>query len=133
MIFNCAWRRFLLNNVPVTHTAVPYFLYSAGILFREGLKALLVVVALVAGTREAGHHNRAKDIYAGALIAIVASIALAWGVNHLLTMTPRYAPRRNLPGARRRDAFLRQLMVYVEIASADVEELHQLLSKGRQR
>jgi high-affinity iron transporter len=69
----------------VTQTAVPYFLYSAGILFREGLEALLVVVALVAGTREAGHHNRAKDIYAGALIAIVASIALAWGVNHLIS------------------------------------------------
>jgi high-affinity iron transporter len=69
----------------VAHTVVPYFLYSAGILFREGLEALLVVVALVAGTREAGRASRAKDVYAGALVAIVASIALAWGVNHLIT------------------------------------------------
>jgi high-affinity iron transporter len=69
----------------VDHTVVPYFLYSAGILFREGLEALLVVVALVAGTREAGRSDRAKDIYAGALIALVASIALAWGVNHLIS------------------------------------------------
>jgi high-affinity iron transporter len=69
----------------VAHTVVPYFLYSAGILFREGLEALLVVVALVAGTREAGRDSRAKDIYAGALVAIVASIALAWGVNHLIS------------------------------------------------
>ena len=37
------------------------------------------------GTREAGHENRAKDIYLGALIAVVASIALAWGVNHLIS------------------------------------------------
>ncbi len=69
----------------MTHTAVPYFLYSAGILFREGLEALLVVVALVAGTREAKQEGRAKDIYAGALVAVVASIALAWGVNHLIS------------------------------------------------
>jgi high-affinity iron transporter len=71
--------------VHVDHTVVPYFLYSAGILFREGLEALLVVIALVAGTREAGHKNRAKDIYVGALVAVVASVALAWGVNHLIS------------------------------------------------
>ena len=69
----------------MAHTAVPYFLYSAGILFREGLEALLVVVALVAGTRGAGRESRAKDVYAGALVAVVASIALAWGVNHLIS------------------------------------------------
>ncbi len=67
------------------HTVIPYFFYSAGILFREGLEALLVVIALVAGTREAGHQGRAKEIYAGALIAVAASIALAWGVNHLIS------------------------------------------------
>lgn len=32
-------------------TPFPYFLYSAGILYREGLEALLVVAALVAGAR----------------------------------------------------------------------------------
>ena len=61
------------------------FSTAAGILFREGLEALLVVIALVAGTREAGHENRTKDIYVGALIAVAASIALAWGVNHLIS------------------------------------------------
>ena len=69
----------------MAHTVVPYFLYSAGILFREGLEAMLVVVALVAGTREAGQDSRARNIYAGALIAIAASVALAWGVNHLIS------------------------------------------------
>ncbi len=66
-------------------TVFPYFFYSAGILFREGLEAMLVIIALVAGTREAGHEGRSKDIYSGALIAVVASIALAWGVNHLIS------------------------------------------------
>jgi high-affinity iron transporter len=67
-----------------TSTALPYFLYSCGILFREGLEALLVIIALVAATREAGQQSRARDIYAGALIAIVLSLGLAWVVNHII-------------------------------------------------
>jgi high-affinity iron transporter len=67
-----------------TSTALPYFLYSSGILFREGLEALLVIIALVAATREAGQQSRARDIYAGALIAIVLSLGLAWVVNHVI-------------------------------------------------
>ncbi|MGH8013717.1 MAG: FTR1 family iron permease [Candidatus Binataceae bacterium] len=67
-----------------TSTVLPYFLYSTGILFREGCEALLVIIALVAGTREAGQSNRARDIYAGALAALALSIALAWGVNHVI-------------------------------------------------
>ncbi|HXZ87462.1 MAG TPA: FTR1 family protein [Candidatus Binataceae bacterium] len=67
-----------------TSTVVPYFLYSTGILFREGLEALLVIIALVAATREAGQSARAWDIYRGALIAIAVSLALAWAVNHVI-------------------------------------------------
>jgi high-affinity iron transporter len=67
-----------------TTTTVPYFLYSSGILFREGLEALLVIIALVAAVRQAGHVTRARDIYAGALIAVVCSILLAWAVQHVL-------------------------------------------------
>ena len=69
----------------MTRTVVPYFFYSAGILFREGLEAMLVVVALVAATREAGREGRVRNIYGGALVAIAVSIALAWGVNHLIS------------------------------------------------
>jgi high-affinity iron transporter len=65
-------------------TAVPYFLYSSGILFREGLEALLVIIALVAAVRQAGQVTRIRDIYAGALLAIATSIVLAWAVQHLL-------------------------------------------------
>ncbi len=65
-------------------TVLPYFLYSFGILFREGFEALIVVIALVAGTREAGETGKARGIYAGAALAIAVSVALAWSVNHFL-------------------------------------------------
>ena len=66
-----------------TTTAVPYFLYSSGILLREGLEALLVIVALVAAVRQAGQGIRVRDIYAGALSALLCSIILAWAVQHV--------------------------------------------------
>lgn len=65
-------------------TVLPYFLYSLGILVREGSEALLVIVALLAAVREAGQERRARDIYAGALLAIGVSLVLAWAVNHLI-------------------------------------------------
>ncbi len=65
-------------------TALPYFLYSSGILFREGLEALLVIIALVAGTRQAGQLARVRDIYLGAGVAVIASLILAWAVRYLI-------------------------------------------------
>jgi len=65
-------------------TVLPYFLYSLGILVREGSEALLVIVALLAAVREAGQERRARDIYVGALLAIGLSLALAWAVNHFI-------------------------------------------------
>src|SRR5271166_5851388 len=49
----------------MTHTAVAYFFYSLGLLFREGMEAMLVVVALAAGTRGAGRIGRASDTLEG--------------------------------------------------------------------
>ena len=69
----------------MTQTVVAYFFYSLGLLFREGMEAMLVIVALAAGTRGAGRIGRSRDIYAGAVAAIVASIVLAWAVNHLIS------------------------------------------------
>jgi high-affinity iron transporter len=73
-------------------TVVPYFLYSAGILFREGLEALLVILALAAGVRStvasgatrAGEARRTRSIYLGALAALGASIVLALLVYDLI-------------------------------------------------
>ena len=73
-----------MTKMETTSTVIPYFLYSSGILLREGLEALLVIIALVAGTREAGQEARARDVYAGGLLAIGVSIALAWAVNHVI-------------------------------------------------
>jgi high-affinity iron transporter len=69
----------------MTQTALAYFFYSLGILFREGMEAMLVVVALAAGTRGAGKIGRSRDVYVGAAAAIVASVMLAWAVNHLIS------------------------------------------------
>ena len=69
----------------INQTSVAYFFYSLGILFREGMEAMLVVVALAAATRGAGRIGRSRDIYAGALAAIVASLVLAWVVNNIIT------------------------------------------------
>ena len=69
----------------MAHTVIPYFFYSAGILFREGLEALLVVVALAAGTREVGRESRSREVYTGALFAVIASIVLAWVVNYFIS------------------------------------------------
>jgi high-affinity iron transporter len=69
----------------MTQTALAYFFYSLGLLFREGMEAMLVIVALAAATRSEGRIGRSRDIYAGAIAAIFASIVLAWAVNHLIT------------------------------------------------
>jgi high-affinity iron transporter len=69
----------------MTQTAVAYFFYSLGLLFREGMEAMLVIVALAAGTRGAGRIGRSRDIYAGAGAAIVASVVLAWAVKNLIS------------------------------------------------
>ncbi|MGH7779205.1 MAG: FTR1 family iron permease [Candidatus Binataceae bacterium] len=68
----------------MTGTAAPYFLYALGIILREGLEAMLVIVALAAGTRNVGGRDRSRDVYLGAMLAVVASIALAWAVNHVI-------------------------------------------------
>jgi len=68
----------------MTTTALPYFLYSSGILFREGLEAMLVIIALVAGVRQAGQLAQIRDIYLGGAAALLASLVLAWAVQHLL-------------------------------------------------
>ena len=69
----------------MTATPVPYFFYAFGILLREGLEAMLVVVALAAGVKQMGQGRRVREIYTGAMLAIVASILLAWGADRLIS------------------------------------------------
>ena len=54
------------------------FVQSAMILLREGLEAMLVIAALAAYLDKAGARARLSALYAGAALAIVASILVAW-------------------------------------------------------
>ncbi|TGD93890.1 FTR1 family iron permease [Methylobacterium nonmethylotrophicum] len=54
------------------------FAQAFTILFREGLEALLVVAALAAFLRRAGAADRIRPVYAGAGLAVVASLGMAW-------------------------------------------------------
>jgi high-affinity iron transporter len=64
--------------------AIPYFLYSLGILVREGLEALLVIIALAASVRNIDGAGKARGIYIGSLLAVGASLILAWIVYDMI-------------------------------------------------
>jgi len=90
----------------------------------------LVVVALAAGTRGAGRIGRSRDIYAGAIAAIFASIALAWAVNHLITDDASGHARRRLSTVRRSHTFLRQLVADLEGTGRPLDEVYLAQTRG---
>ena len=57
-----------------TTTTLPYFLYSSGILFREGLEALLVIIALAAWVFGEFVQRRSTRRAAGLITAIALLI-----------------------------------------------------------
>jgi high-affinity iron transporter len=57
--------------------ALSVALQSGSILLREGLEAMLVIAALAAIVRRAGALRQMKELYAGALLAVLASLAAA--------------------------------------------------------
>ncbi|MHB8383478.1 MAG: FTR1 family iron permease [Candidatus Binataceae bacterium] len=67
-----------------TGTSIPYFLYALGIILREGLEAILVIIALAAGTRNVEGYDRSREVYYGAMLAVIASVGLAWAVHHVI-------------------------------------------------
>jgi high-affinity iron transporter len=69
----------------ITHSALPYLVYSFGILLREGVETIVVVVALASGAKQAEQHGQVRDVYAGAGLALAASIVSAWIVGHVLS------------------------------------------------
>jgi high-affinity iron transporter len=54
------------------------FIQAAVILLREGLEAMLVIAALAGYLTKAGAAHRIQALYAGALVAVVASLIAAW-------------------------------------------------------
>ncbi len=63
------------------------FLNSFGILVREGLEALLICTALAAAVSKAGSRDGVRAIWQGAAAAIVVSIATAFAIDRVLTLT----------------------------------------------
>ena len=57
---------------------VSSFIQSATILLREGLEALLVLAALAAYIHKVGARERLPAFYAGAALAVLASLIAAW-------------------------------------------------------
>ena len=59
------------------------FLACFGIILREGLEAILVVGAIIAYLVKSGNKDKLKYVYAGSVIAIIASFICAWLLNRL--------------------------------------------------
>ncbi|MBQ7170519.1 MAG: FTR1 family iron permease [Synergistaceae bacterium] len=60
------------------------FLTAFGLLVREGLEAILVIVAIVAYLIKTGNKNMLKGVYLGSFAAIIASVILAWALEALM-------------------------------------------------
>ena len=56
------------------------FITAFGLLVREGLEAILVIVAIVAYLIKTGNKHMLKGVYLGSFAAILASIVLAWAL-----------------------------------------------------
>ncbi len=60
------------------------FLTAFGLLVREGLEAILVVVAIVAYLIKTGNNRMIKSVYGGCFAAVLASAALAWFLDYVM-------------------------------------------------
>lgn len=60
------------------------FITAFGLLVREGLEAILVIVAIVAYLIKTGNHNMLRGVYLGSFAAILASVVLAWALETLM-------------------------------------------------
>ena len=60
------------------------FVTAFGLLVREGLEAILVIVAIVAYLIKTGNKNMLKGVYLGSFAAIIASVILAWALEALM-------------------------------------------------
>ena len=60
------------------------FVTAFGLLVREGLEAILVIVAIVAYLIKTGNKHMLKGVYLGSFAAIVASVILAWFLEYMM-------------------------------------------------
>ena len=60
------------------------FVTAFGLLVREGLEAILVIVAIVAYLIKTGNTRMVRSVYVGSVAAIGASVLLAWALESLM-------------------------------------------------
>lgn len=60
------------------------FITAFGLLVREGLEAILVIVAIVAYLIKTGNKHMLKGVYLGSFAAIIASVILAWFLEYMM-------------------------------------------------
>ena len=95
---------------PEAGSGASTFLGAFAILLREGLEALLIVVAMIGFLRKAERRDMLKYVHGGWLVALVAGVAHLVGgepPHHHLRRRPR-ADRRVRLAARRRDPAVRR-------------------------
>ncbi|MDR2495215.1 MAG: FTR1 family iron permease [Spirochaetaceae bacterium] len=61
------------------------FLGSLFIILREGFEAILIVGAIIAYLLKRGEKKGVRAVYAGSVIALAASVLLAWALNALIS------------------------------------------------
>jgi high-affinity iron transporter len=72
---------------PEAESMVATFLGSFAILLREGLEALLVVIAMLAFLRKAGRQDAARYVHAGWVVALIAGAATWLLATYVLTIS----------------------------------------------
>jgi high-affinity iron transporter len=78
-------------------SAPALFVDALIIILREGLEAILVLGAIIAYLVKSGAKDRLPVVYAGAGLAVLASIGLAWAINSLTNLAG--APQEIIEGA----------------------------------
>ncbi len=72
---------------PDKGSAASTFLGAFTILLREGLEALLIVVAMLAFLRKAGRAEMVRPVHWGWIVALVAGLATWWTATHFLAIS----------------------------------------------
>jgi high-affinity iron transporter len=72
---------------PGAGSAASTFLGAFAILLREGLEALLIVVAMIGFLRKADRRDMLRWVHAGWIAALVAGIATWWAASRLITIS----------------------------------------------
>lgn len=72
---------------PEAGSAASTFLGALAILLREGLEALLIVVAMIGFLRKAERRDMLRWVHGGWLAALAAGVATWWAASHLITIS----------------------------------------------